>query len=494
VKRKPRFDFIFSFCLFLFASTFAASTEARPITTTQLVAWLAGGVPNSRLVRLVDDRGIANSLSVGELRDLKSAGADANLIHALNMSKAQSGAPSHPITGAAIAPELLKAAVAAHEQKYHDAELELRKALESDPQNAALHFALGAMLRQQEQWDEAYDEVAQSTRLMPDFPENHNNLAYIFYRIDDGPNSIAEARTALSIDPQNSEAYQFLGLGLYSTGQYEAAVHAYAESLAREANNPDTYYDMGIALYADGVLPAAVTAYNKAIRLRPAFWEAHSNLALILHEEGKLKEAIAEYREAKRIAPEQASIRNNLGNTYCDQGDFDAAVAELRELYREHPEWQQGHACMASAYMAKRNYHSAVQELHLAVQENPTGSTEHRILGQALSLDNQPEEALREFRLAVSLNPDSDTAHHYLGTALFQQQLLPAAEKEFREALRLSPSADNHYALAACLMSQDRFDEALAELEVASMLDPEKPLYRARREELLKLMKAPNVR
>jgi tetratricopeptide (TPR) repeat protein len=135
-----------------------------------------------------------------------------------------------------------------------------------------------------------------------------------------------------------------------------------------------------------------------------------------------------------------------------------------------------------------------VDELRLAVQQNPTGSTEHRILGQALLLDNKPEEALRELRLAVSLNSDSDIAHHLLGTLLFQQQDLHAAEKEFREALRLNPSADNHYSLAACLMTMDRYQEALSELEIASRLDPERTLYRARREELIRMMKDPTTR
>jgi len=101
---------------------------------------------------------------------------------------------------------------------------------------------------------------------------------------------------------------------------------------------------------------------------------------------------------------------------------------------------------------------------------------------------------LRELRLAVSLNPDSEAAHHLLGTVLFQQQQLHAAEKEFREALRVNASADNHYSLAACLMSLDRNEEALSELEMASRLDPERTLYRARREELLKLMKEPSQR
>jgi len=91
-------------------------------------------------------------------------------------------------------------------------------------------------------------------------------------------------------------------------------------------------------------------------------------------------------------------------------------------------------------------------------------------------------------RLAVSLNPDSDATHRALGTALFQQRLLPAAEKEFREALRLNASPDNHYALAACLMTMDRYEEALSELETAARLDPERKLYQARRDELQKLI------
>ena len=197
---------------------------------------------------------------------------------------------------------------------------------------------------------------------------------------------------------------------------------------------------------------------------------------------------------AARLLRVDGVKRNGPAKGGCDQGEYEAVIVELKDLYRQHPEWQQGHGCLASAYMAKKNYDDAVSELQIALRQNPTGSTEHRVLGQALLLDNRPEDALREFRLAVSLNPDSDVSHHFLGTVLFQQQQLQTAEKEFREALRLKPSADNHYSLAACLMSLDRYEEALSELELASRLDPERQLYRARREELLKLMKGSNAR
>jgi tetratricopeptide (TPR) repeat protein len=144
--------------------------------------------------------------------------------------------------------------------------------------------------------------------------------------------------------------------------------------------------------------------------------------------------------------------------------------------------------------LSKKDYGSAVQELQLSILQNPNSSSEHRMLGEALVLDEKLDEGVHELRLAVTLNPDSDAAHHFLGTALFQQRELEAAEREFREALRLNASPDNHYSLAACLMTMDRYEEALTQLDAAARLDPERTLYRARREELVKLMKETNSR
>jgi superkiller protein 3 len=488
VKRKG----ISVFLIVLGATLAAHASESQPVNSAQVMAWLTAGVPSSRLVRIVQERGINSVPGKKQIHQLEAAGAGAALVHNLTKAnlKLQASPKSSPAeTLASEIPELLvQASAQARAQQFHEAELALRQSLISDPHNASLHFALGAMLRQQGRFDDAFDEITQSAQLMPDFPENHSSLAYIFYLLDDGPNAIAEARTALSMDPQNAEAYQFLGLALYSNGQYRAATHAFIESLTRDPDNADTYYDMGITLHAQGDIPAAITAYRRAIHLKPAFWQAHSNLALILHEQNQLDEAIAEYREAKRLAPEEASVRNNLGNTYCDKGDFDGAILELRELYRQHPEWEQGHTCLARAYLSKKNYDTAIEELQLAVRQNPTGSAEHRALGEALVLDDKLEEGVRELRLAVGLNPDSDAAHRALGTALFQQQQLPGAEKEFREALRLNASPGNHYSLAACLMTMNRYEEALSELETAARLDPERQLYRARRDELQKLL------
>ena len=169
MKRKGLSVFLLLFGVVLAALplgvAFAAESSAsRPVNSTQLMAWLAAGVPGNRLIRLVQERGIADVPGKEPTRQLEAAGADANLVHALKNSKPS---PTPNSSSSQIPAVLVQAATDARAQRFHEAEIALRQALSSDPQNAALHFALGTMLRQQERWDDAFDEITLSAQLMP---------------------------------------------------------------------------------------------------------------------------------------------------------------------------------------------------------------------------------------------------------------------------------------------------------------------------------------
>jgi tetratricopeptide (TPR) repeat protein len=508
----------------------AGSLSAEPVSPAPncdpIFWWLASGISSARIQRLAQPAGSAERVycraSTQCTRTLQKAGADAALIQSLSGrdSKADSNGNSKtaanrsaeaaltnrtavrkPVDASSCTTSSVAAQVAllVHDKNFDTAEDKVRTLLHSEgpvansvDDSALLHFVLGTVLRRQERFDEALDEFTESSRLAPGSPETHSQLAYLFYRTDDADDALAEARTALSIDPANAEAYRYLGLAFYAQGHYDSALHAFDESLLREpagsSTSADVYFDMGIAHRDHGDLRRAAIAYRHAIFLRPDFWEAHSNLGVVLHDQGKLDEAIAEYRAAKRLNPEEASVRNNLGNTLCDKEDFDGAITEFKDLLRQSPEWQGGHNCLARAYMSKKDYSSAIRELRAAIAANPTGAAEYRVLGQALLLEGKDQEAVDALRQAVSLNPNSGLGHHYLGTAFVNTQQLAAAEKEFREALRLEPSAQNHYSLAACLMALNQYEDALGELEIASRMDPSQNLYRARMQEVVRLI------
>lgn len=466
--------------------------EIPPLNCDRVLAWMAGGISNERLTILVQQHGVAFAANVYARELLKKTGASVDLVNAIVRSEGE-GATN-------CSAKLADAVNLVRHNNYKDAEPILRALLEGvspqkDPAASALHFALGYVRQQQGDWDEAFDEYSDAKALMPAFPETHSRLAYDFYISHDGDNTIAEARTALSLDPRNAEAYRDLGLGLYADGKYDAAVFALQQSITLGPDNSDAYFAMGLALRAQHKPGKAIAAYRRVLNLNAASLNgeagrAHDEIGHVLLEQKKMDEAIREFKIAKRISPNEPSIQADLGDAYFENRDYDAAILELRTLFRVHPDWKVGHSCLAEALMAKHDYEAALPEFRLALHEDPTAALRHQALGEALLLAHHNHEALQELRTAISLNPDSASAHHALGTAFYGDKQWDQALTEFQQALRLHPSAQNYYSLAACLMSLGQYSAALNELNMAMALNPKEDVYRSRKQELIRLMKA----
>jgi len=276
--------------LLLTSSVMAEDRVPKAIDCSQLLTWVAAGIPGQRLSRLVRDRGVSfrpGQNTAGLLASMEATNDVVGEIRKGYVSRAGERNVDCPA-------ELMETAELVHRQKYDEAEQVIRKRLTAMPDNPDVHLALGYLRIQQGDLDEAFDAYADAKDLEPEFPEIHNGLAYVFYRSNDAENAIAEARTALSIDPGNAEAYRYLGLGLYESENYKASLHAFEESLSRDPNQAETYYDQGLALAAEKNLAAAAGSYRKAIRLNPELLEARTKLDMILKELGREHEAVAE--------------------------------------------------------------------------------------------------------------------------------------------------------------------------------------------------------
>ena len=74
----------------LTAAVIAQPTKSQPanpqlVDTKQLAAWLVGGVPSSRLARLVTERGLATLPTNREFHEIESAGANKDLMIVLRV-------------------------------------------------------------------------------------------------------------------------------------------------------------------------------------------------------------------------------------------------------------------------------------------------------------------------------------------------------------------------------------------------------------------------
>jgi superkiller protein 3 len=215
---------------------------------------------------------------------------------------------------------------------------------------------------------------------------------------------------------------------------YEAAVQACQQYLAKKPDDATVHYDLGYAY----------TALQ-----RPA-------------------DARAEYEKTISLDPKMASAYQNLGLTLLTT-DPAAAVAPLQKAAELLPQDARAKFLLGSALELSGKVTPAIEQYQAAQKRGENDFDVHFALGRALLSSNQPSAAEAEFRTALALKTDSAAAYLGLAKSLVAQKKPEAAAAEYSTYLAVQPN-DNSARLedAAALVDAGKYDDGLAELDRAA--------------------------
>ena len=138
----------------------------------------------------------------------------------------------------------------------------------------------------------------------------------------------------LTIDPDNAEGHNNLGITLYDLGQPNAACKSYMNALAIEPEYAEAHSNLGITLNELGRFEAAEASYNRALAIAPHFSEAYSNLGDLLTDLKRLDEALVSYETAFNLKPDIIFLLGKLLHTkmhLCLWDDLSRMLDELQD-------------------------------------------------------------------------------------------------------------------------------------------------------------------
>ena len=189
----------------------------------------------------------------------------------------------------------------------------------------------------------------------------------------------------VTIKEQFVDAYSFLRAGMANerTGNYPAAVRAYARGLAVEPDNVELLNSLGFALFQDGKSREAIVALEKAVAADPQHWKAHNNLALAAIDIGELEVAEAHYRESLAVNP-QPAIYNDLGFVLERQGLSDEATRAYRKAIELDPGSATAHYNLGSSLARAGQLAEAESHLRSALEADPTNMAARQVLAEVL--------------------------------------------------------------------------------------------------------------
>lgn len=145
--------------------------------------------------------------------------------------------------------------------------------------------------------------------------------------------AIAKLTAVVGMQPNNSEAYNLLGVCYDEKGQYKDAQDEYKKAIKIEPINARFLNNLGYSYYLNNNDKQAIKWYEKALKFTPDDRRIQNNLGLAFGRRG-------EYAKAKeqfvRAVGEHGALLN-LGYIYSQQGRYQQAIEQFEAALKLQP-------------------------------------------------------------------------------------------------------------------------------------------------------------
>lgn len=426
--------------------------------------------------------------------------------------------------------------IALHLHRTDEAERELQRASEIQPDNPDPLIGLGELLISERRLPEAEAAMSKAIALTSDPSRNRyqiNRAYYVLGRIqvetgrrDEG---VKNLKTAAELREKNQPQRGMGGDAAQTTAEIAKERVASAEPMRPDAVASklppqelkqlesffdglkpaiaDAYNNLGVAAGAHNDFATAISYFRKAQQWYPALDTLDRNLGMSAFHAGNYQDAILPLWHALQRNPNDERVRAALGLSYFSLQNFQGTVETLRPIERDvagdpgagiaygvsliktgqydrgmgllnsleqaNPNLAEIHAAMGETYADQGIYAKAVDEFQQALALDAYQPRTRYLLGVALIRDGKPADAVPQLRTALTGNPTDVGTKYHLALALLQVQQKEEAQSLLQQVIQQDPKyADAYYQLGKLELEAGDAKQAISSLESAAALSP----------------------
>jgi len=285
------------------------------------------------------------------------------------------------------------------------------------------------------------------------------NFATNFYATENYPEAERQLKLAIGLDPENKDAYYYLGATNFKTQKFAEAEMNFNRVLAIDPNhmqtlrmlndmyeahgetakrlvvmekianiNDDEEIWLAVAnLYAENKNTVkAEEALRKALTLKPDYALAQTRLAFLLYDNQRFSDAIAPLEAAYDAFPENDIISRRLAISYQRSGRMGEAIGRYEGLIRNNPNNAQAYLNVVSLY-----------------RQQATEATDPAI---ALEMNNKAINAMNELK---RVDPENSLAYLNLASIYLAQGKNADAETNANLTVQKDASLYQPYVILA---------------------------------------------
>jgi len=395
--------------------------------------------------------------------------------------------------------ELQRVGVSLEHRRFAEAARELRSVLARDPENPSALRDLARALGELGRLDDAAAALKRALELDPSDAALHLVLADLEVRRGEGTQSALERAleltgAALALDPRSQEARLDRARYLARLGRGEEARELMARTLDESSNNP--WVELRFAELVEleaGDLAGAERRLRHVVERAPDLVEGWRLLGEVLERGGRRAEAVEVYRQGLGHQPRALELQGRLGRLLAEAGDPGAGKV-LRRAFELAGELSQPPPVdvlqnLAALALSQRRWQQAEDWARQAVEADPSLAAAWNSLGIAREEQGRLDAAAAAYRSAVEADPGYWQTSFNAGLLLAKRQRFREAAAAFEAVLAQVPDhAGAHFQLG--MLQAGPLGEpakARAHLQAALEAEPDHPRAQRIREVLGRL-------
>lgn len=251
----------------------------------------------------------------------------------------------------------------------------LKNVFASCPGSALAYYTLGYYYFSQQDYGNAEINLNKAIEIDPNFYYSYKVLADIYFEQRDTGKALSFAQKAVSLGSSDASNYNELGLLLMRLERYAEALTYLKKAVSLDPDNADYIYSLGSVYRDNKMVDQAISEYNKVRMLKNDYPNLHNDLADIYLNLGRTEEALSEYRqeikycrEKLKNSPNDSTALNNYAYALSGIGESGKAQEIAEGLVSSYPRYREAYLTLSRIYEKMNKHDLALKSLEKAKQ------------------------------------------------------------------------------------------------------------------------------
>lgn len=197
-----------------------------------------------------------------------------------------------------------------------------------------------------------------------------------------------EASVATAIEREAAATFE-QAVELHEKKQLDAAIAKLTAVVGMQPNNSEAYNLLGVCYDEKGQFKEAQDEYKKAIKLEPINARFLNNLGYSYYLTSNDKQAIKWYQKALKFTPDDRRIQNNIGLAFGRRGEYVKAKEQFVKAVGEHGALLN----LGYIYSQQGRYQQAIEQFEAALKLQPSSLVTMTSLAQVYDRVGRAREA-----------------------------------------------------------------------------------------------------